>query len=84
MLTPIAEFLDRWDAVGFPMNDTELRIFGFVLVVVLVLLVSRLGAALDRLIGLGSVFRAAFSAVCAAKAVCLPQVCLHSPPPLRI
>ena len=56
VLTPLVEFFDRWDPPVAPINDTELGVFGIVLLVALVLLVSRLLAMLDRMIRIGALF----------------------------
>ena len=48
ILVPIAEFFDRWDAPGIS-NDTEFALFALVLVFCLVLIVSRLVAAVGLL-----------------------------------
>ena len=57
VLTPLVEFFDCWDPPVAPINDTELSIFGIVLLFALVLLVSRLLAMLDRMIRIGVLFR---------------------------
>jgi hypothetical protein len=50
-LTPLVEFFDHWDPPG-PGNDTELAVFGLILVLCLVLLVCKVIPSLIRLIGL--------------------------------
>ena len=45
-LTPVFEAIDRWDPPGLD-NDTEMRVFTFVLALSLVLLVSKLIAFLE-------------------------------------
>jgi len=48
VLTPVMEWFDRWDPPGSFMTDTELSVFALILVLCLILLVSRLLAALLR------------------------------------
>jgi hypothetical protein len=55
ILMPLIEFFDRWDPPG-PSNDTELGVFVLVLALCLILLVSRLIASLDKLIGRVTLF----------------------------
>jgi hypothetical protein len=50
-LTPLLEFFDQWDPPG-PSNDSEMAVFGFFLVLCLVLIVCRLTAALAHVISL--------------------------------
>jgi hypothetical protein len=49
--TPLIEFFDRWDPPG-PGNDTEMAVFGLIFALCLVLIVSKLTAALATLISL--------------------------------
>jgi hypothetical protein len=84
-LTPLIEFFDRWDPPG-PGNDTELAVFGLILIFCLILLVSRLVASLDKLIERVTLFR-----VQPSQLVRSPErfyftglVTPHSSPPLRI
>jgi hypothetical protein len=86
LLTPLVEFFDRWDPPGPPTNDTELGVFGFILVLALVLLVSRLMAILDKLVAIGTVFRpqSSFSMVAEPGLRLTFAVVPHSSPPLRI
>jgi hypothetical protein len=86
VLTPLTEFFDRWDPPGPPMNDTELAIFGLVLVLCLVLLVSRLMATLDRLVEIFAVFRRQprHALTLEINMVQVFAVMPHSSPPLRI
>ncbi len=51
LLTPVVEFFDQWDPPG-PDSDTEMAVFGFVLVICLVLLLCKLTAAFALLIQL--------------------------------
>ena len=84
-LTPLIEFFDRWDPPG-PGSDTELAVFGFILTLCLVLLVSRLVASLDKLIGRITLFRVQPSQlVRLQERFCLSGlVTPHNSPPLRI
>jgi hypothetical protein len=54
LVTPICECFDRWDAPGLS-NDAEFAVFCLILTLCLVLLVSRLIAALALLLGQFSV-----------------------------
>jgi len=85
LLAPTIEIFDRWDPPG-PSNDTELAVFGLILTLCLILLVSRLVAALDKLIEGFTLLRVRLSPM-----VCSPvplyfvgPVMPHSSPPLRI
>jgi hypothetical protein len=40
LLALLVEFFDRWDQPGPPLNDTELGVFGVILVLALILLVT--------------------------------------------
>jgi len=55
-LSPMLEFFDRWDPPG-PGNDTEMAVFGLILVLCLVLLVCKLTASLAGLVPFIFVFR---------------------------
>jgi hypothetical protein len=55
-LAPLVEFFDRWDPAG-PGNDTEMAVFGLILVLCFVLLVCKLTASLTGLIAFLSVLR---------------------------
>lgn len=84
-LTPLIEFFDRWDPPG-PGNDTELAVFGLILILCLILLVSKLVASLDKLIERIMLFR-----IQTPRMVLSPErfyftglVTPHSSPPLRI
>ncbi len=85
-LAPLIEFFDRWDPPG-PSNDTEMAVFGLILVLCLVLLVSKLTASSAARIALGSVFRPRLSRGLRVPlspvfaSVFVPPL---SPPPLRI
>jgi len=50
-ITPLIEFLDRWDPPGLG-NDTEQGVFALILVLCLVLLVCKLITSLCKLIDL--------------------------------
>jgi hypothetical protein len=85
LLAPLVEFFDRWDPPGPPMNDTELDVFGFILVLALILLVSKLIAILDKLVAIGTVFRPQSFSILAEPGLRLVfAVAPHSSPPLRI
>ena len=86
VLTPLMEFFDNWDPPGPPSNDTELGVFGLILILCLVLLVSRLIATLDRLIETGAVFRLQPIPLMWLEASrrIASAVVPHSSPPLRI
>jgi hypothetical protein len=55
-LWPLVEFFDRWDPPG-PSNDTEMAVFGLILLLCFVLLVCKLTASLAGLIAFISVLR---------------------------
>ena len=86
LIVPISEWFDRWDAPGLS-NDVEFAVFSLILGLCLVLLVSRLIAAMELLIEQFSVWHVqtrqlsfaddAFSTF----AVILPP---RNAPPLRI
>jgi hypothetical protein len=59
-LSPMLEFFDRWDPPG-PGNDTEMAVFGLILVLCLVLLVCKLTASLAGLVSFIFVFRHSLS-----------------------
>ena len=50
VLTPLVEWFDRWDPPVSPMTDTEFSVFGLILVLCLILLVSRLLAVLRKVV----------------------------------
>jgi hypothetical protein len=86
VLTPLVEFFDRWDPPVAPINDTELGVFGIVLLFALVLLVSRLLAMLDRMIRIGALFHLGIpSSMASAPSLKFGFVVVpNSSPPLRI
>jgi hypothetical protein len=86
VLSPLMEFFDRWDTSGVPINDTELGIFGCVLVFALILLVGKLTAALDKLVPTGTVFRPRLSPSIAAEigVEVMFAIVPHNSPPLKI
>ena len=86
LLAPLVEFFDRWDPPGPPLNDTELGVFGFILVLALILLVSKLMAMLDKLVAIGTVFRpqSSFSMLAERSLRLVFAVVPHCSPPLRI
>lgn len=85
LLTPIVEFFDRWDPPG-PEDDTEMAVFGFIVVMCLVLLVCKLTASMASLISLVVVAalrqneHSPLQAIRSFASVVLPQIS----PPLRI
>jgi len=86
LLAPLVEFFDRWDPPGPPMNDTELGVFAFILVLALILLVSKLMAIIDKLVAIGTVFRpqSSFSMLAEPGLRLVFAVVPQSSPPLRI
>jgi hypothetical protein len=84
-LTPLIEFFDRWDLPG-PGNDTELAVFGLILILCLILLVSKLVASLDKLIERIILFRIQTPrmALSPERFYFTGLVTPHSSPPLRI
>lgn len=55
-LLPLVELCDQWDPPG-PADDTEMAVFGFVLVLSLVLLVCRLIASTFAIVEMATVSR---------------------------
>jgi hypothetical protein len=85
-LSPMLEFFDRWDPPG-PGNDTEMAVFGTILVLCLVLLVCKLTASLACLVSFISVLRHSLSRglpVRPSSVVTSSFIPPLSPPPLRI
>jgi hypothetical protein len=83
---PISEWFDRWDAPGIS-NDVEFAVFALILTLCLVLLVSKLVAALAlviRLALLPDFQRAEEAAVARRNSLLDIFVPPMSPPPLRI
>ena len=83
---PISEWFDRWDAPGIS-NDVEFAVFALILTLCLVLLVSKLVAALAmviRLILLPDFQRAEEATVAQGTSLLDLFVPSQSPPPLRI
>jgi hypothetical protein len=81
-LSPMLEFFDRWDPPG-PGNDTEMAVFG----TILVLLVCKLTASLACLVSFISVLRHSLSRglpVRPSSVVTSSFIPPLSPPPLRI
>ncbi len=85
-VTPLLEFFDRWDSPGLS-NDTEFAIFLLILGLTLVLLVSRLLAALALVFRLAKQhYRLRPERTVVARASSFDDLFIqpHSPPPLRI
>jgi len=84
-LTPLIQFFDRWDPPG-PGSDTELAVFGLILVLCLVLVVCELIASFGQSIGLTLASRLQQRG--RAPSEKLRQIAgiltLHVSPPLRI